>query len=279
MSKGNSRIIKRKGVSVKGKVIKLLAVLIAGFSYLTAYPLPLTPVYAQQSMDFAVSYDVSDSEAISGDILISTDKGLVRATTPYANKLFGVLQDKPLISIQVSGETNQKPIARSGAVNVNVTTEGGEIKQGDYITSSAKPGKGQKAQTSGYVIGTALASLEPGQIEGQIPVAIKVEFAELDKAQSTSRIANYFGSSLLQNVKDPEKFASLVRFIVAGSIALLGFLIGFLAFSRSIPTSIEAIGRNPLAQKSILAAVVLNITLTIITTIVGIVAAFFILKM
>lgn len=266
--------ISKHSSSIKSILYFLTALLPCYLLLITCY----SPAYAQQSLDFTISYGVSDPDAISGDILVNSDKDLVRSRQPYAQKIFGVLQDKPLISVQVQGAENQKPIARSGSVNVNVVSDGGEIQKGDYITTSNKPGKGQKAQTSGYVVGTALSSLEAGQTEGQIPVAIKVEFAELDKAQSANRLLGYAGSSLLQNVKDPEKFSQLLRFMVSGGIALAGFLIGFFAFARSIPKSIEAIGRNPLAKVAITAIVILNISLTVITTIIGIIGAFLILR-
>lgn len=265
----------KSAISYQTSAFRLIVIICAFF---TLYSLIINQVHAQ-SLDFAISYDVVDSEAVDGDILITTDKGLVRADGPDSTQMFGVLQSSPLIVVEVEGDTSQQPIARTGVASVNITNEGGNIKRGDYITSSATPGKGMKAQYSGYVIGTALNDFNfNNETEAQIPVALRIEFAEIDGARSTSQIADFFGASLLQNIKDPEKFAQLIRFLVAGSIAIGGFMIAFFAFSRSIPASIEAIGRNPLARSSIMFTIFINIGLTITTVLVSIGAAFLILR-
>jgi hypothetical protein len=59
--------------------------------------------------------------------------------------------------------TDGVPVAFSGRVPVKVTTENGEIKQGDYLTVSATvPGYAMKLIGEGRAIGRALSDYEPG---------------------------------------------------------------------------------------------------------------------
>src|SRR3989338_5684658 len=128
---------------------------------LLLYALPFTlypsPTHAQTSDIEATSvYEIADADAQEGDIVVTTDKGLVRASKSFDNKMLGVITETPVLVFR-SNDEKGKPVIRSGTANVNVTTLNGPIKYGDYITSSTISGKGQKAFESGYVIGVALA--------------------------------------------------------------------------------------------------------------------------
>ncbi|OGE19485.1 hypothetical protein A2874_02200 [Candidatus Daviesbacteria bacterium RIFCSPHIGHO2_01_FULL_43_17] len=274
--------------------IKVAALLLGLFLLL---PVVVNPPVFAQSTDISSSYTIADSGAQEADILISTsDRGIVRATIPYDNKLFGVLQNQPLMVFRRADNTG-KPVARFSTAEVNVTTLNGPITTGDYITSSEIAGKGMKGTLSGYVIGVALAPLDEksgSQIDfqpkdpsepvkkitsGKIPVALKIEFAELSGARPPSRLFDSVNTALFANVKDPSKVAEIFRYVAAGAIVLASFAFGFFTFSRSVPKAIEAIGRNPLAEKAILFSVIINIFFTIITAAVGIFAAVLILRL
>lgn len=270
----------------------------------TYYLLPIIPAYAQTptpttdvsqafSADISSVYDVTDTEAIDGDILVSTtDKGLIRATAPYDSHLFGVLQSLPLMVFRRI-DNQGKPVARNGTTRVNITTLNGPIKAGDYITSSEIPGKGQKADASGYVIGVALSPF--GENDGQkinyqnkqvasgtINVALKIEYAELTTPRPSAvgnRMLGAFEAAFFKNVQDPSKFSQVLRYILAAIVVLVSLGVGFLTFSRSIPKGVEAIGRNPLAEKAILFGIILNIIFTVLIAGVGVTVAVFILRL
>jgi len=255
-----------------------------------------TPGYATD-LDISSAYDISDSQAQDGDILVTSDqRGLIKASASYDQHLFGVLQSRSLLVFR-KAEKEGTPVARYGTTQVNVTTLNGEIEEGAYITSSEIPGKGQKATLSGYVIGVSQTSFKEGDGEkmdykpadskepnrtissGKISVALKIEYAEISKSRTPFRFFDAFNTALFANMKDPSRFAEIFRYAAAGGIILASFVFGFFTFSRSVPKSIEAIGRNPLAEKTILFSVVLNIFFTVITATVGIIAAVFILRL
>ena len=237
-------------------------------------PLPL-PIPNVINTEVTTIYQIADKEAVNGDLLVTSAEGLVRASQIYDQSLFGVLSTQPLV-VYRSGEGGQ-PVIRSGVAEVNVTSLGGPINIGDYITSSSTPGKGQKAIESGYVIGTAL---EPfNQDQGKIRVAVKIEYAEITAPRFLERLFSFLGRSLLQNINDPQKLGDLIRYIAAGLIVLLSFTFAFLTFSRSVGKSIEAIGRNPLARNTIQLTLILNLILMVITAIIGVVASVLIIRL
>lgn len=226
-------------------------------------------------------YQIADKDAKEADILVATDKGLVRASKTYDNKTFGVLQENPLLLYRDKNVTDGKPVIRSGVATVNVTTLAGPIKYGDFITSSSVAGSGEKASQSGYVLGIALANFDGtgGATTGKIPVAIRIEYAELTNPRFAGELFGFVGSSFLENVRDPKQLGSIVRYIAGGLVLLLAFTFAFLTFSRSIGKSIEALGRNPLAKSAIQLSMIINIGLLIVTGIIGIIAAFLIIRL
>lgn len=237
--------------------------------------------FAQTSLDAGVNYTIFDKEAVDGDILTFSDKGLVRSSNVFKNAQFGILQQSPVVSINI-GEGSTQPIVHSGIASVNVTNTNGSIKKGDYLTSSATPGKGQKADKSGYMIGVALQDFSSTKTNdiGQIPVALNIQYVNLYSTISPS--ANKFFKSLdsilLNSIEDPERFIRLVRYLFAGLIMFGAFSISLLTFSKASANSIEAIGRNPLAKNSIYISLFVNILVVIAVLIAGLITSFILIK-
>jgi len=281
------------------KVMPILKFLNFSLVLLFTLSFVVAPALAQSTLNSDISsvYELSETDAQEGDILSSTsDKGLVRTTTAYDSHLFGILQSQPLMVFR-RVDNKGKPVGRNGTARVNVTTLNGPITAGDYVTSSDIAGKGQKATLSGYVIGVALTSfgendgtktdytntsdpkLNKQIASGTVTVALKIEYAELSTARSTSRLVSTFSTALFQNMKDPNKFVDVLRYLAAAATVLVSLGIGFFTFSRSIPKGVEAIGRNPLAEKAILFSIILNIVFTILTAGIGIAVAALILRL
>lgn len=248
-----------------------------------------SPIPNEINTEVTTLYQIADKEATDGDILVKSNQGLIRASKIYDNSIFGVFSSQPLV-VYRSGEEGQ-PVIRSGIAEVNVTTLGGPIILGDYITSSEIPGKAQKATESGYVIGVALEPFSdttgnetangPSATiqQGKIRVAVKIEYAEITAPRFLERLFSFLGRSLLQNINDPQKLGDLIRYIAAGLIVLLSFTFSFLTFSRSVNKSIEAIGRNPLARNTIQITLILNLILMVVTAIIGVIASVLIIRL
>ena len=82
-------------------------------------------------------------------------------------------------------------VGLAGRVPVKVSTKNGDIKPGDYITTSDIPGIGMKATEPGRVIGKALTGLS-GESEGRVAVFIQnTYFDGVDEVE----YANTLGAS------------------------------------------------------------------------------------
>lgn len=262
-------------------------------SLITYHLLLVAPAHAQ--LEIAETYDVADKDAQSGDILSLTADGFSRTKADYDSKMFGVMISNPLaVYRRVDG--SGIPVSRNGVIAVNVTTANGEIKTGDYITSSTIPGKGQKAGSSGYVVGVALKDFKTGDgteiefsqfqggptkkaVSGQIPVAIKIEYAELSNFRNTNSLIEKLNAALFTNIKDPEKFVNVIRYISSGIVGILSIIIGLFILSRVIPKGVEGIARNPMARSSIIVYTALNIVVVIVIVLLGIGASLLLLRL
>src|SRR3989344_8247752 len=246
----------------------------------------LRTIYAQ-NFDIASTYTINDPEAWAGDIISSGDNGLVRANVSYDNHIFGIIQENPVI-VFTEASGSGRVIGRSGDSMVKITDFNGEIKIGDRVTSSPIAGYGMKATQSGYVIGVVTAapsntgslSYQNRQFNaGTAQVALKIEYAELSTPRSSIRLLEYIGAAFFRNIQDPERVTQAVKAIIAGLIAIISFGIGFFAFSRAISKGVEAIGRNPLAKRAIQVSILIQLVLTIFTTLAGLVGAFIVLRL
>lgn len=225
------------------------------------------------SVSIANTYLIADKNADFGDIIINSPKGLVRSTSSYQNSILGVLTENPVAVFRAESDV-EKAVATGGVVEVNVVNQTGAIKKGDFVTSSDTPGKGMKATNSGYILGMAVEDATGGSVN----VAVRVEYAEIAAPQSFKRIFDLIGRGLFQNVSDPDRFGQLIRYIAAGLAVLIAFALAFLTFAKTIPKSIEAIGRNPLARNSIYLSLAFAALLIVITVALGIGAAIVILR-
>lgn len=240
-----------------------------------------------QSIEPTFIYEIKDKEAQIGDIVVQDpEKGIVRATRTNSENIFGVIVKKPIFLFRPKG-IEGKPIVRSGIVYVNVTDIYGEIKKGDFITSSEIPGKGARAQ-EGYVLGRALEDFDKKETKelefkgrkirmGKILVAINIQFLKR-KGKEKKETLEFFPSLFrdyfnLPSLAEKRNIISLVQLFSGIFILLLSFYFGFSVFSKGIIKGIESIGRNPLARDSIIFSVVLNMILTLLMIGGGIVAA------
>lgn len=255
--------------------------------------LHVAPVAAQ--LEIADTYDISDPDVKSGDLVSLTQEGLKRASIDYDSKIFGVVNADPL-AVYKRVDGTGTIISRNGVVNINVTTANGAIKTGDYITSSTLAGKGQKALASGYVIGVALKDFNEGEGEqidfkqfentsgrkigsGQIPVAIRIEYAEISTSRNANALLSRLNAALFSNVQDPEKFVNVIRYVASGLVIIFSILVGLFILARVVPKGVEGIGRNPLARRSILLYTGFNIIIVVVIIMLGIGASLLLVRL
>ncbi len=223
----------------------------------------------------AIGVTIGDKNVKNGDIITSTNNGYRLATKAYDPYLFGIASLTPALYLADEANPNDIPVITLGKVRVRVSNKNGEIKKGDFITSSETPGVGQKALENGSIIGMAeegYTEKDPKKI-GLVYVTLNPHFAQI----SSSISRNLFRAAELGATAAFQTPLGAFRYVISGIIVLLSFYFGFRFFGRVSGSGVEAMGRNPLAGKLIMLSVVINTAITIFVMLFGVAIAYFIL--
>ena len=228
---------------------------------------PLSSYAQNTSAGTAVSIPIIDKNAKDGSIIISTSKGFGLSNTVYDTNMYGVLTEEPAFYLQNQSDATLKPVTSSGKVYVLVSSINGNIKKNDFITTSTIAGVGQKATRNGMVLGTALEDYSNSnqKIAEKILVAVNPHFNASFADTKTNVL------EVLRNASDPTTLtqATSLRYVVAAGIVLIAFAVGFIFFGRVTSSGVEALGRNPLASRTIQLSLVFNLVLMIVIILVG----------
>ena len=246
--------------------------LILGISALTLLVLLHAETIAQDtSSGVAISIPITDKNAKDGNIISSTPKGYTLSKLPYDSSIYGVITENPSLFIENINLQGTKPVLSNGKAFVSVSTINGNIKTNDLITSSTIPGVGQKAKVNGFILGVALQNYtEPNKDKiGKILVSVNPKF------NATQR-------NLLQIIKSgldafPLSPLASLRYLLAAIIVATTFILGFVYFGKVARTGVQALGRNPLAGRSITLGILFNLLLTLGIMSIGLGIAYLIL--
>lgn len=227
-------------------------------------------------------YKIEGDGIDDGDVVSLVDDKYVLSSTAFDRDLFGIVNLEPAVGLKDTAGNNMKPVVTNGTVRVNVSSAGGNIEIGDWVTSSDKPGIAMKATRPGLALGTAMEAYSSSNADetGKIRVALAIRYVTaLDGQEIQERSLSEVAQDLLRTgaatiVNEPNTW---LKYLIAALVVLFSILFGFMVFGRSAIQGIVAIGRNPLARNSILLAVSFNIFLTVVFAAVGLAAAFFIL--
>jgi F0F1-type ATP synthase membrane subunit c/vacuolar-type H+-ATPase subunit K len=237
----------------------------------------LTPVFAN-SVGVAYSLMIDGETVHNGDIVSYRDGKYILADKDMDVSMYGVVTDESVLSIvdtQISSDPGSKLVVSTGEAYVRVTTQNGDIKKGDFITSSTKAGVGQKADRSGYVIGVALEDYTNSdkQAINSILTFVNIRSTLID-TNIRVNLVEALRSGALAPFLTP---VTSLRYILAALMVGAAFVIGFSSFGRMSGSSIEALGRNPLAKTEVRNVVILNFLLTFGVMVLGLVLAYLIL--
>ncbi len=213
---------------------------------------------------------------VEGTIICLNQKAYKACDVGFDAGMYGVITSTPAASI--SSETlaaNTQLAVDHGKTLVRVSTQNGKIQAGDLITSSSTPGVGQRANQNGYVLGIALEAYDAPDPKSVGTIVVSVNVAQ---TTSFTDVKNNLLYVLKQALQSPTltPLASL-RYVLAFSIALVAFVLGFMYFGRVTKAGVEAIGRNPLAGRMIEVTVVFHIALTVVIVLSGLGIAYLIL--
>jgi hypothetical protein len=202
---------------------------------------------------------LDDKTLKDGSIISSTTNGFKGADRTYDPLMVGVVTDTPAVVFN-SSDANTRPVVSSGNAYVIVSNRNGNIKKGDFITSSVIKGVGQKATKAGYILGTAAEPLE-NPVEDftqRILVSVNISYYYGENPLKTS-ILDISNLSLIATYQQP---ALIVKYAIAGVILIVSFALGFTSYVKIAHSGIEALGRNPLASRAIQIGIFLNVLIT-----------------
>ena len=223
----------------------------------------------------ATSLQIVTEDAKPGNIISRKTQEFTLAKEPFDTEIFGVVVESSSLSLVDSRDPMSKLIMQTGEAQVLVSNSNGEIKKGDYITSSSVAGVGQKADKTGFVIGKALEDYTP--TDPNVP-----ELVWCTVEAKMSYINNTVKTNLLEAIRSGALSPLLnpvesLRYMLAALIVAATFIIGFSTFGKSSGRGIEALGRNPLAQGSIRTAMIFNMVLSFGVMLIGLALAYLIL--
>ncbi len=238
----------------------------------------LVKAASEENMSSGLAITLPIDESVKDGAIISLGpKSYTASKIEYDPSMIGVVAQNPALSLQSKNDSakNTKLVIASGKAYVLVSVIKGPIKINDFITTSPIEGIGQKATSNGFVIGNALESYnnsDPKKI-GKILVSVNPRY-NAGFISLRSNLIQLLKGATAANVLSP--LASL-RYLLAAIISAAAFILGFIYFGKVARSSTEAMGRNPLAGRTIQINTIFNLILTIIIIFVGLAIAYLIL--
>jgi len=255
----------------------------AGLAVMTGFWFSGGWVEAQNNLEGVANYlPVEGDEISDGDMVVLDGDVFKRSYKQYDSDVYGVVNIEPAVGLSIEPGENKQPIINDGVVHVKVSSANGNIPSGSYITTSDIPGVGMLATVPGVVLGTALqeyTSDDPNAV-GQIKVVIDLRYVtlldgrELQERSVAEQARQVLQAGAATIITEPN---TALKYAIAAVVAMLALALGFIVFGRSATHGIMAIGRNPLAKKSILLAVSFNVFMVVVFAGAGVAVAFFIL--
>lgn len=210
--------------------------------------------------------------------------------------MFGVTVDQQQLPVKLTTGTleNEVYVAVSGTYTVLVSTEGGAIAPGDYVTLSSINGVAMKAGTEeasvfgraaavfdgkGVTLGsTELKDSAGGNVAvqlGAVPVTIDIKRNPNEKSTKAKvpEVLERIGQAIA------EKEVSPVRIYLSMAITAASLIAAIVVIYTGIRNGVISIGRNPMSKKSIFRALFEIILTSFLILIIGLFAVYLLLKL
>lgn len=217
-------------------------------------------------------------------------------TQDSASQMQGVVVAANDASVTLSNDTNNNQVfvASFGHFDVLVSNQNGPIKSGDYISISSLAGVGMKADsTQSVVIGKAVGSFDgTSNVQGtttvkddggrnvtvsfgRIPVNISISHNPLQQ-EIDNNLPGFLRKASLFIANKP---VSSVRVYISLVVLLVTTIIAGSLLYGGIRNGLIAIGRNPLAKKSITRNLLQVIFTSLIVFVLGLFAVYLLLRL
>jgi hypothetical protein len=211
--------------------------------------------------------------------------------------MFGVTVDRNQLPLTVTNEgvQNETFVAVSGTYNVLVSTQGGAIAPGDYVTLSSVNGVAMKAGTEEKtVFGRAAAPFDGKGITlssvplkdstgkdtktvslGVIPVTIDIR-SNPNQKTTKANLPSFLERAGLMIAEKP---VSPIRIYLSIGVASICVIAAIVIIYAGVRNGVISIGRNPMSRKSIFRALIETILASLLILIIGMFAVYLLLKL
>jgi hypothetical protein len=224
------------------------------------------------------------------------DGSKVQAVTQKdAGEVFGVVVSSSDAAVSLSNTSAEREtfVANSGQYEVLVSNQNGPVKSGDYIAISALSGVGMKASNiQQFVLGKALNSFDGvTSIEGNTTLKTSTGEQQVTLGRVTIEVSvahnphfskekeagvPQFLNDLAQVVTDKPVTAFRI-YASLGVVLICALVAGIILFS-GVRTGMTAVGRNPLAKKSISRGLLQVTLMALIVFVIGLIAVYLLLR-
>jgi F0F1-type ATP synthase membrane subunit c/vacuolar-type H+-ATPase subunit K len=230
----------------------------------------VSPTNAQNAAAIATYITIDHPNVIDGYIVATQKEKFVITNEAYQGNMIGIVNKKAAIEIKFGNNPDSYPVSTSGQSYVLVTLANGDIKKGDYITSSPIEGVGMKATVPGPIIGVALedASNPDESTVTKVKVSIQKDY----------NVEPLFGISNVGDNPFFNKNTDVIKFFFGGLVLIISLLFSYLYFGKLSLKGVEALGRNPLASSKIQAGIILNVIMAVSVCLIGLITAMYIIR-
>jgi len=234
-----------------------------------------------------------------GTIVLLTGKNsneVTIASQAELQNMFGVTVDRNQLPVAITndGLKNETFVAVSGTYNVLVSTQGGAITPGDYVTLSSVNGVAMKAGTEektvfgraqsafdgkGITLSTTALKDSSGKTKtvklGSIPVTIDIR-SNPNKKTTKVKVPSFLERV---GIAIAEKPISPIRVFLSIAIAVVSVIAAIVIIYSGVRSGVISIGRNPMSKKSIFRALIEIILTSVLILIIGLFAVYLLLKL
>lgn len=226
--------------------------------------LPISVNAQEQGLGVARYLSINNVEA--GDIISIYENEYAPSRIFYDPGVIGVVVNKPALAISSNDTEGKVAVLSTGQAKVKVSTVNGPIEPGDVITTSETPGVGAKMNRSGFALGISNEGFyaENSEEVGLISVDLNRHYAYSAEDTLTQKVKRSVTDVLvLSEIASYDSPTQVLRYLMAGIVLIASVTIGIATFGKIARTGVEAIGRNPLASKSIGVGIFFNVLITV----------------
>jgi len=224
----------------------------------------LTLGSAAANSGISQGYTTTETNLTPGTLMgLSDNNTATPATSGRSYQLLGLVANAPLLAL--NDGNHQVQIIINGTAVALVSDINGTVKAGDRITASPVRGVGMKATEAGQIVGTAQTPLSKNELRTQTITdkngkaqTIKLGYVTLQVSVSyftgveQGGLANVLPPFIMRTATNlAGQQVSPLRVLVALLVLIFGFVIVGVMLQAAIRSTITAMGRNPLAKRSL----------------------------